>query len=179
MSSRASTDRVAPLVDLDTVESFDVLGPTIQFLTPPGDEDDLPCTFRGTIPPGVVVPLHSHADPETFLMQSGEVEGLVASDDGAEWVRIGPGEVFHVPGDARHAWRNRSREPAVMFVVTTNRLCRFLRENGTPVASRSAPAGPPSAEAIERFLATAERYGYWNATPEENAEVGLALPAPG
>jgi hypothetical protein len=43
----------------------------------------------------------------------------------------------------------------------------------------SAPAGPPSAEAIERFLATAERYGYWNATPEENAEVGLALPAPG
>jgi hypothetical protein len=25
-------------------------------------------------------------------------------------------------------------------------------------------------------LATAERYGYWNAAPEENAEVGIVLP---
>ena len=33
--------------------------------------------------------------------------------------------------------------------------------------------GPPPVP-DERFLATAERYGYWNATPEENAEVGLA-----
>jgi hypothetical protein len=29
---------------------------------------------------------------------------------------------------------------------------------------------------IERFLATAERYGHWTATPDENAEVGLTLP---
>jgi len=27
-------------------------------------------------------------------------------------------------------------------------------------------------------MATAERYGYWNATPEENAEVGIFLSPP-
>jgi hypothetical protein len=36
----------------------------------------------------------------------------------------------------------------------------------------------PSPEAIERFLRVSERCGYWNATPEENAGVGVALPTP-
>lgn len=54
-----------------------------------------------------------------------------------------------VPGDARHAFANRSREPAVTLVVTTNRLCRFFQETGTLVAPGGAPTGPPSAEAVE------------------------------
>jgi mannose-6-phosphate isomerase-like protein (cupin superfamily) len=146
MPTRASTDAdVAHLVDRRALETLDVLGPTIQFLTPPGPQDDLPCTFRGTIPPGGLVPLHRHADPETFLADSGAVEALVEPDDGARWIRIGPGDVFHVPGDARHAFRNPARAPA---------------------------------EAIERVLAISERYAYWNATPEENAEVGLAVAPP-
>jgi hypothetical protein len=37
-------------------------------------------------------------------------------------------------------------------------------------------AGPPSPDVVERFLRTSERYGYWNATPEENAAVGVELP---
>ncbi|MER8671192.1 hypothetical protein NKH45_29175 [Mesorhizobium sp. M1156] len=57
-----------------SVETFDVLGPVVQFLTPPRDGE--PCIMRGTVPPGVVVPLHSHADPETFIQIPGEVEGL-------------------------------------------------------------------------------------------------------
>jgi hypothetical protein len=28
---------------------------------------------------------------------------------------------------------------------------------------------------MQRFLKTAERYGYWLATPEENAAVGVSL----
>jgi len=36
-------------------------------------------------------------------------------------------------------------------------------------------AWPPSGPAVRQFLGTAARYGYWNATPEENAEVGLRL----
>jgi quercetin dioxygenase-like cupin family protein len=152
----------ADLVDPRAVETLDVLGPTIQYLTPPDGDDGHPCVMRGTIPPGVVVPLHSHADPETFVMRSGRVEGLAVSAEGFEWIPVGPGDVFHVPGDAKHAWRNPSREPAEMIIVTTAKLGRFLGE----VASAGGP---------ERFLATAERYGYWNATPQENAEVGLQL----
>lgn len=175
--TEASTQRIAHLVDPSTTETLDVLGPTVQFLVPPQDENQ-PCVIRGMIPPGGVVPLHSHGDPETFFAVSGEVEGLAHSSDGFDWVRIAPGDVFHVPGDATHAFRNRSDHPAVNVIVTTAKIGRFFREIGTPVAPGSAVAGPPSDAAIEHFLATAERYGYWNATPEENAEVGLHLPFP-
>ena len=52
---------------------------------------------------------------------------------------------------------------------------RFFREVGAPAGTG---ATPPSPETVERFMRTAERYGHWLATPEENAEVGLTLPAP-
>ena len=29
---------------------------------------------------------------------------------------------------------------------------------------------------IRHFLQTSERYGYWNATPEEKPRVGISLP---
>ena len=67
--------------------------------------------MRGTIPAGVSIPMHSHADPETFVMMSGTVEGLIDRNSGFEWVGIHPGEIFHVPGNAKHAWRNPGKAP--------------------------------------------------------------------
>jgi quercetin dioxygenase-like cupin family protein len=134
-------------------EPLDLMGPTIQFLVPPADGE--PCVMYGAIPPGAVVPLHSHADPETFLMIAGELEGF---GDG-RWVRVGPGDVYHVPGNVKHAWRNRFDETAIMYLVSTATIGRFFLE----VAGKSA----------EEFLAISERYGYWNATPEENAAIGI------
>jgi hypothetical protein len=55
---------------LRNAETVDVLGPTIQFLTPPGADDNGPRVMRGTVPPGVPVPLLSHRDPEAFLRSS-------------------------------------------------------------------------------------------------------------
>jgi quercetin dioxygenase-like cupin family protein len=144
------------IVEPRAADTLDLMGPTVQFLVPP--RDGVPCILRGTIPPGSGVPLHSHADPETFLAIAGEIEGLTERG----WVRVFPGDVFHVPGDAKHAWRNLSDEPAVMILVTTATLGRFFTE----VAGRS----------LEDFLASAEDYGYWNATPEENAAVGGITP---
>jgi quercetin dioxygenase-like cupin family protein len=155
------------------METVNVLGPTVEILTPPGD-DDAPCAMRGAIPAGGIVPLHSHPEPETFVVISGDVEGLVHTGEDSRWVRLRPGDVLHVPGDARHAWRNRSAAPAVSLVVTTQRLARFFREVAGAGGAGGA-GGPPSQEEVRRFLEVAERYGYWNATPEENAAVGLAL----
>jgi quercetin dioxygenase-like cupin family protein len=159
--------RAAHVVDLEHVETIDVLGPTVQILAT-AEDDGGPCLMRGVIGPGVAVPLHTHADPETFVVESGALEGLVDAGDGARWVPIRAGDVFHVPGNARHAFRNSSAQPAVTLMTTTTRIARFFREI----------AGPPSPEAIERFLRVSERYGYWNAMPEENAAVGVALPTP-
>jgi quercetin dioxygenase-like cupin family protein len=174
MANSISVDRAAHRVDPQRIETIEVLGPTLQFLTPPEDRD-APCIMRGTIPPGVSVPLHSHADAETFLMISGKVDGLVYSGESFQWVPIKAGDVFHVPGDARHGWRNQGRGPAVMIIVTTSRLGRFLKEVGKP-AIPGKPSPPPSPEEIQRFLKTSEKYGHWNATPEENAKVGISVP---
>lgn len=167
---------LARLVDLDSVQLFDEMGPTVQILELP-TSDDLPCIIRGVVPPGFIVPLHSHAEPETFVHLSGVLEGLVVSPEGATWVPVRPGQVFHVPGHVRHAWRNPSAEPAVSICISTPTMGRFFIEAGTPVTP-GAPPAPPSAEVIQRFLDTAARYGYWTATPEENEQVGITLPGP-
>src|SRR3954470_23742547 len=127
MANRNS-EPVAHLVAAGEAETVDVLGPTISFLTTP--EEGGPCVLRGTIPAEGVVPLHSHADPETFLVLEGAVEGLVVTGDSHRWVRVGAGDVFHVPGDVRHAWRNPARVPATMHLVTTAKLGAFFREVG-------------------------------------------------
>jgi anti-sigma factor ChrR (cupin superfamily) len=132
-------------------------GATVETLTPLGD--GLPCVLRGTIPAGGVVPLHSHADPETFVVLDGELEGFL----GDAWSRFAAGAIHHVPGHARHAWRNVSRGPAETLIVTTATMARFFRE----------VAADPDA-----FLEISERFGYWNATAEENAAIGLTVPAP-
>jgi hypothetical protein len=38
------------LVDPETVETINVLGPTIQVIPPPDGGGDAPCVMRGTIP---------------------------------------------------------------------------------------------------------------------------------
>jgi quercetin dioxygenase-like cupin family protein len=154
------TEPIAQLVNPDALERLELMGPTVEFLVPPGDDGE-PCVMRGTIPPGGVVPLHSHGDPETFLCLAGEVEGLIHSDAGYTWVPVRAGDVFHVPGHAKHAWRNLATEPVVNVIVSTAKMGRFFR-----AIDGASP---------EQFLRTAERYGYWNATPEENAEVGLSI----
>ena len=165
----------ARLIHPVSLERLDVLGPTIQFVTDPAEED-APCIMRGTVPPGVSIPLHSHADPETFLPLSGRLRGLTFHGEEFEWVEIRPGAIFHVPGGAKHAFRNDGAEAAVMIIASTATIGRFFRELGVPVAPGSPPPGPPSADRVQRFLATSARYGYWNASPEENARAGISLP---
>ena len=88
---------------------------------------------------------------------------------------VGPSdtETLHVLGRARHAFRNVSDRPAVSIIATTCRMARFFRELAAATAERT---GAPSEAALRRFAEIAARYGYWNATPEENARVGLTMP---
>lgn len=176
MRNLAYEENAAHLVDADHAETINIFGPTVQFLTPLMGHDDSPCVMRGTIPPGISVPLHAHRDPETFLMISGEIEGLSESEDGFRWGRIKPADIFHVPGGARHAFRNQTSSPAVMTIVSTVRIARFFREVGAP-ASAGRPSDRPSPEAMRHFKEVADRYGYWNATAEENARIGISLPS--
>ncbi|MBP0639336.1 cupin domain-containing protein [Cupriavidus sp. AcVe19-6a] len=151
---------------------LDVFGPTIQFLTTPDETDESHCVIQGVIPPGGVVPLHSHTGIECFLMLSGEQEVLVETDGTYRWTLCSPGDFIQVPSEAKHAFRNLSDKPAVSLVTTTAVLGRFFQEIGRPVSANNEPM-PPTPEAIQHFIATAIRSGYWLATPQENAAVGL------
>ncbi|MDR0360384.1 MAG: cupin domain-containing protein [bacterium] len=167
---------VARVVAPGAVEPADVMGVTMQWLTLPEEGEGAPCVLRAMLPPGLVVPLHSHADPETFVPLEGAFEGLSVSAAGHTWVKIAPGDVFHIPGDAHHALRNASGDRAVTVLVTTPRMGRFFTEVSTPAVA-GAPPSPPSAETVRRFLETAARYGYWNGGPEENERLGITLPS--
>ena len=162
-------------VDPRTVAGVDVMGPIIEFLTLP-EEGDAGGVHHRHDPAG-------RGGPAPQPPRSRDVRGPLRGGGGARRLRRGaarivirPGDVFHVPGGARHAFRNRTDAPAVMLAMSTA-ASPFFRDVGTPAARGAAPL-PPSGETIRRFRDTARRYGYWNATPEENARLGLVLPAP-
>jgi quercetin dioxygenase-like cupin family protein len=169
------SEPMARVVDPAAIEALELLGPTIEFLIGPAEADSEPCLIRGTIPGGVAVPLHAHPDPETFVAVAGAVEALVYSEEGYAWIALRPGDVFHVPPNARHAFRNRTRDPARSIVLTSSRLGRFFREAGYPTEAGAGTTWPPPADAVERLRQAADRYGHWLATPEQNAAVELEL----
>jgi quercetin dioxygenase-like cupin family protein len=153
---------------------LDVLGPTIEFLVSPSDSDAGYCVLKGTIPPGISVPLHSHPDEESFFLLSGKVHALEQRKNGFEWIKMNAGNFRHVPPGIKHAWKNESNEPAIAIIVTTPRLAEFFLEVGRRVAT-DAPPQPPSPGDVQRFAAAAARYHHWLASPEENAAVGIRL----
>ena len=150
-------------------EFLDVLGPRIQHLTALSGADDGYCLFRGIFPAGAIVPIHSHADRETFYILDGELQGL----RGDCWVRLVGGDVFDVPGDLRHGFRNLSGAPVSLLFVTTMRMGRFFRDIGRPAAT--VPAGPPTPADLQRLFEIAHRYGHWLGSAADNAAVGITL----
>jgi quercetin dioxygenase-like cupin family protein len=149
-----------------------VLGPTIQFVSAPQSEDEAPCVLKGVIPPGISVPIHSHPGVEAFFVLSGAVEAF--SDEGGKthWIAAGSGDFIEVPSNAKHGFRNLSHQPVIQLITTTSKLGRFFQEIGRPV-TEGVTMSPPTPHELKHFLETARRYGYWLATPEENAAVGI------
>jgi hypothetical protein len=142
------------------------LGPTVEFLTSPEDPQNDFCVIRGTLPLGVSVPLHPHADTEDFLVISGELEGLRQDSQRSTWIKVKATDYIHVPSNAR----NVSGAPAVILIITTKELGQFLEEVGRPQTSIPLPV---THEDLERYAVVSARYGYWIASPEENALVGI------
>ena len=151
---------------------MDVFGPQVEFLTMTDDETNNICVMRAVLPPGVTVPLHRHDDFEDFLMLSGGHEVLIERDGGLQWYEAHAGDYIRVPGARPHAHRNLSDRPAVDLIITTARMGEFFREVGRPAGDP-----PPTPREVANFVATAARYGYQLGTPEENAAVGITVPA--
>lgn len=155
-------------------QTFIVLGVLLQFLSTPEQINDQISVMRGTVPSGVVIPLHSHADPEIFYVLNGSLEIFQAEDPSESWNTVTAGEVVSIPGNVGHALRNSSSSPVTVITVSKQDLYRFFRELARPFDPSRLPASS-SREEIEQLLSVAEKYGYWLASPDENAAIGIPL----
>lgn len=151
-------------------------GTLFEILASPEEVGDGICLIRGTVPPGVAVPLHSHSDVELFYILEGSVEIFQSREGASGWMTVGVGDVAAVPGNVKHALRNTSSLPATMVVVTTSKMYEFFGEISKPFDPKRCPA-PPTPEEMRAFFGTVARYGYWIASPEENAAMGLCYKA--
>lgn len=162
-------------VGIDTLPLTDVGGPTLQFVGTAGSNETEGQGFmRGTIVPGGFVPLHSHADPESFLVLEGPMEVYVDDGKASGWNKVDAGSFVTIPVSAKHAWRNQGSKPASVFIAVNQRLYSFLQTVARPIQADQVPAAP-TPEWLQQFMKTAAEYSYWNGTPEENAEIGINL----
>jgi hypothetical protein len=87
LSDSVGVERSTHLVVESDSEILDVLGPSVQFLVALQANDAAPCVIKGTILPGVSVPIHRHGaiDPgyrykaqwfQKILKQSRGLDGL-------------------------------------------------------------------------------------------------------
>jgi quercetin dioxygenase-like cupin family protein len=149
-------------------------GTLFEFLASPDETGSEICLIRGTIPAGVAVPLHSHSDVELFYVLEGSLEAFQFGNANHGWVSFGQGEIVSISSNTKHALRNSSTVPATLILVTTSKLYSFFREVSKPF-DRDRKATRPTSEELQKVFETAARYGYWMASPEENAAIGLTL----
>src|SRR5215470_6471851 len=142
------------------------LRPANVYLTDVSHNEADYCLILCILPAGVVVPMHSHADRETFYVVSGKIDALGVD----RWEELGPGDVFDVRDGMKHAWRNSSGAAATILCVTTTKLAKFLQQISVSDDDMSA-----TEEHARRFLTLVRANGYWLASPEENAAVGLTV----
>ena len=165
------------LVHVESEPMYFIAGATMKFVSTPDDIRADLFLMEGSILPKAFVPLHEHRDPEIFHVLEGDLEFYVDSGGQTIWANAQPGDVLNIPGGVKHAFRNTNERPVKMMTVSGRKIYEFFREIVVPFDPHQ-PFAPPSSEQIQRLVTAAAKYGYWMASPEENAAIGLALPAP-
>jgi quercetin dioxygenase-like cupin family protein len=154
--------------------TFNVFGVLLNFLVTPAETGHEVSLFKGILPPGVVIPLHSHAEPEVFYVLEGSLEVYREGGQPQGWSTAQPGGVLAIPGNVKHALRNTSSTPTAVLLVTQDELYNFFRSIAKPFGAGQMPA-PPSPEDMQQLFAAAAKYHYWMGSPEENATIGISL----
>jgi len=153
---------------------FNAAGVLLQFLASPDEVGDPISLIRGSMPPGVVVPLHSHAEPELLYLLDGSLQVYRSNQGENGWTNASVGDVIVIPGSVKHALRNSSSLPVTVALVTKSELYSFFRELAKPF-DPNQPAAAPTPEAMRQLFELAAKYGYWLGSADENAAVGLSI----
>jgi quercetin dioxygenase-like cupin family protein len=149
--------------------------------------DDNLSVMKGVIPPGVSVPLHSHADVEAFYVVAGEAQ--LFSGKANRWIAANAGQFAYIPGHEKHAWRNTSGKEVTMLVISTATIAKFFQQPAcgpvTPatVAQTLAALIPENAIIVDESISFAFAFypGTHAAAPHDwlqhtGGAIGLGLP---
>src|SRR5262249_47928467 len=98
--------------------------------------------IRGTMPPGVVVPLHCHAEPELLYVLEGSFEAFKSNQRMKGWTTASEGDLVIIPGNVKHALRNNSSGPVILALVTNAHLYRVFRALARPLNPDQHPTPP-------------------------------------
>jgi quercetin dioxygenase-like cupin family protein len=169
MSSITKVQQRGPLSE----QTFDVFGVLLHFLLTPEETGGHISLYRGTISPGVIIPLHSHPDPEIFHVLDGGLEAFVERGPHPAWSTFIAGDVLAIPGGVKHAIRNTSSTPATTLLVAQVELYKFFREIARPWGGQRPAAPPP--EALQKLFTAAAKYNYWIGSEADNAAIGISL----
>jgi quercetin dioxygenase-like cupin family protein len=83
-------------------QTFNMFGVLLNFLVTPNETGDEISLFKGTLPPGVVIPLHSHAEPEVFYVLEGPLEVYRERGEARGWSTTQPGGELAILGKVKH-----------------------------------------------------------------------------
>jgi quercetin dioxygenase-like cupin family protein len=155
-------------------QAFNLFGVLLNFLVTPDETGREISLFKGALAPGVVIPLHSHAEPEVLYVLEGCLEVYRESGLSQGWSTTQPGGVLPIPGKMKHALRNTSSTPTTVILVTQKELYNFFRSVAKPFEAGQMPA-PPSPEHMQQLFAAATKYHYWMGSPEENEAIGISF----
>ena len=157
----------APIARTPTRETFAMLGGPLELVAsieaPAGDA----VLLRSRMAPGATVPLHSHADPECFLVLEGEIDAF--ADDGRGWRTMTTGSSISMENGIAHALL-AGDAGADLLITTNHRLAEFFRK-AQHTGGDGPSAGPPGAEDVAHVVEVAKAYGYWMASPDEHSAV--------
>ena len=154
-------------------QMFDVFGVQLQFLVAPEERGNQTSLYKGILPSGVVIPLHSHPDSEVFYVLEGTLEVYRENGEYKGWHSLSAGHAVTVASGVKHALRNTSSAPSAVIAVTEHGLYEFFREIAKPAQQGSTT--PPSPDEMQGLFAVAAKYSYWMGSPEENAAIGIKL----
>jgi quercetin dioxygenase-like cupin family protein len=155
-------------------QAFNVVGVKIQFLVTPEQVRDQISVMRGTVPPGGVIPLHSHPDAEIIYITEGSIEIFQAEGPDAGWSTVSAGQTVSIPGKVKHALRNVASFPVISVLITKTGIYQFFKELARPFDPNQIPAPPTPAE-MQKLFTLAAKYEYWMASPQDNAAIGISL----
>src|SRR5258708_19631377 len=86
-------------------------------------------------------------------------EFAFATPDGLDWRRTHPGEMFNIPPQALHGFRNPTDHAVRVLITSTPNLGRFFEDAGLPIANLAhlQPA-PPTPTPIHPVIDTAQTH---------------------